>query len=68
MCSTCELRELPPPATRHPRKIPAVTTMGSDRANPGALNPNRPNGGPKAQAIEQKHQAGRPLICYNIVF
>jgi hypothetical protein len=48
--------------------VSGVTTMGSDRANPGAPNPNRPNGGPKAQAIEQKHQPGRPLICYNVVF
>jgi hypothetical protein len=45
-----------------------VTTMGSDRATPGAPNPNRPNGGHKAQAIEQKHRPGRPLICYNVVF
>jgi hypothetical protein len=45
-----------------------VTTMGSDRADPGAPNPNRPNGGPKAQAIEQKHRPGRPLMCYNVVF
>ena len=35
-----------------------VTTMGSDRENPGA-----PNGG--AQAVEQKHW---PLTCYNVVF
>ena len=46
-----------------------VTTMGSDRANPGAPNPNVPNGGPEAQAVEQKHwPAGRPPICYNVVF
>jgi hypothetical protein len=25
-----------------------VTTMGSDRENPGAPNPNGPNGGPQA--------------------
>jgi hypothetical protein len=25
-----------------------VTTMGSDRENPGATNPNGPNGGPRA--------------------
>jgi hypothetical protein len=45
-----------------------VTTMGSDRVTPGAPNPIRPNGGHKAQAIEQKHRPGRPLICYNVVF
>jgi hypothetical protein len=28
-----------------------VTTMGSDRANPGAPNQNGPNGGPQAQAV-----------------
>ena len=39
-----------------------VTTMGSDRANPGAPNPNGPNGGPQAQAVEQKHWPGS-LIC-----
>jgi hypothetical protein len=44
-----------------------VTTMGSDRANAGAPNPNGPNGGPKAQAVEQKHWPG-PLICHNVVF
>jgi hypothetical protein len=44
-----------------------VTTMGSDRANPGALNPNEPIGGPQTQAVEQKHWPGRPLICYNVV-
>jgi hypothetical protein len=42
-----------------------VTTMGSDRANPGAPNPNGPNGGP--QAVEQKLWPG-PLICHNVVF
>ena len=40
-------------------ELSGVTTMGSDRANPGAPNPNRPNGGPKAQAIEQKHRPAR---------
>jgi hypothetical protein len=44
-----------------------VTTMGSDRANPGAPNHNGPNGGPQAQAVEQKHWPG-PLICHNVVF
>jgi hypothetical protein len=44
-----------------------VTTMGSDRANPGAPNPNGPNGGPQTQAVEQKHWPG-PLICHNVVF
>jgi hypothetical protein len=44
-----------------------VTTMGSDRANPGAPNQNGPNGGPQAQAVEQKHWPG-PLICHNVVF
>ena len=44
-----------------------VTTMGSDRDNPGAPNLNGPNGAPQAQAIEQKHWPG-PLICYNVVF
>jgi hypothetical protein len=42
-----------------------VTTMGSDRTNPGAPNHNGPNGGP--QAVEQKHWPG-PLICHNVVF
>jgi hypothetical protein len=41
--------------------------MGSDRENPGAPNPNGPNGGPQAQVVEQKHWPG-PLICYNVVF
>jgi hypothetical protein len=45
-----------------------VTAMGSDRANPGAPNPNGPNRGPRAQGVEQKHWPGRPLICYNVVF
>jgi hypothetical protein len=45
-----------------------VTNMGSDRAEPGAPNPNGPNGGPQAQAVEQKHWPGRPLIYYNVVF
>ena len=40
-----------------------VTTMGSDRANPGAPNPNGPNGGPQAQAVKPG-----PLICHNVVF
>ena len=31
-----------------------VTTMGSDRTNPGAPNHNGPNVGPQAQAVEQK--------------
>jgi hypothetical protein len=44
-----------------------VTTMGSDRSNPGAPNHNGPNGGPQAQAVEQKHWP-RPLICHNVVF
>jgi hypothetical protein len=44
-----------------------VTTMGSDRANPGAPNQNGPNGSPQAQAVEQKHWPG-PLICHNVVF
>jgi hypothetical protein len=44
-----------------------VTTMGSDRENPGAPNPNGLNGGPQAQAIQQKHWPV-PLICYNVVF
>jgi hypothetical protein len=44
-----------------------VTTMGSNRANPGAPNPNGPNGGPRAQAVEQKHWPG-PQICHNVVF
>ena len=38
-----------------------VTTMGSDRANPGTPNHNGPNGGPHAQAVEQKHWPG-PLM------
>jgi hypothetical protein len=30
--------------------------MGSDRANPGAPNPNEPKGAPmQAQAVEQKY-------------
>jgi hypothetical protein len=29
-------------------QISGVTTMGSDRENPGAPNPNGPNGGPQA--------------------
>jgi hypothetical protein len=37
--------------------------MGSDRAKPGAANPNGPNGGP--QAVEQKYWPERPLIYYN---
>ena len=45
-----------------------VITMGSDRANRGAPNPNGPNGGPQAKAVEQKHWPGRPLIYYNVVF
>jgi hypothetical protein len=45
-----------------------ATTMGSDRANPGAPNPNGPNGGPQAQAIEEKHWPWGPLIGYNVVF
>jgi hypothetical protein len=44
-----------------------VTTMGSDRANPGAPNLNGPNGGPQAQAVEQKQWPG-PRICLNVVF
>ena len=28
--------------------ISGITTMGSDRENPGAPNPNVPNGGPQA--------------------
>jgi hypothetical protein len=44
-----------------------VTTMGSDRENLGAPNPNGPNGGPQVRNIEQKHWPG-PLICYNVVF
>jgi hypothetical protein len=47
--------------------ISGVTTMGSDRENPGANNPNGLNGGPQAQAIQQKHWPG-PLICYDVVF
>jgi hypothetical protein len=47
--------------------ISGVTTMGSDRANPGAPNQNGPNGGPQAQAVEQKHWPG-PLICHNVIF
>jgi hypothetical protein len=42
--------------------------MGSDRAKPGAPNHNELNGGPQAQAVEQKHWPGRPLIYYNVVF
>ena len=34
-----------------------VTTMGSDRADPGVPNPIGPNGGPQAQAVEQKQIA-----------
>jgi hypothetical protein len=49
------------------KKDSGVTTMGSDRANPGAPNHNGPNGGPQAQAVEQKHWPG-PLICHNVVF
>ena len=33
--------------------ISGVTTMGSDRANLGAPNPNGPNGGHRPQAVEQ---------------
>jgi hypothetical protein len=44
-----------------------VTTMGSDRANPGAPNHIGPNVAPQAQAVEQKHWPG-PLICHNVVF
>jgi hypothetical protein len=47
--------------------VSGVTNMGSDRANPGAPNHNGPNGGPQAQAVEQKHWPG-PLICHNVVF
>ena len=47
--------------------ISGVTTMGSDRENPGAPNHNGPNGGPHAQAVEQNHWPG-PLICHNVVF
>ena len=50
-----------------PIHVSGVTTMGSDRANPGAPNHNGPNGGPQAQAVEQKHWPG-PLICHNVVF
>jgi hypothetical protein len=42
-----------------------ITTMGSDRANPGAPNHNELNGAPQAQTVEQKLWPGRPLICYN---
>ena len=52
----------------HINKSPSgVITMGSDRVNPGASNQNGPNGGPQAQAVEQKHWPG-PLICHNVVF
>ena len=43
-----------------------VTTMGSDRVNPGPPTPMGQMGGP--QAVEKKHWPGRPLICYNVVF
>jgi hypothetical protein len=43
-----------------------VTTMGSDRANPGAPNHNEPNGGPQARAVEQKHWPGQGCIKYFI--
>jgi hypothetical protein len=43
-----------------------VYLYGLGRANPGAPNPNGPNGGPQGQVVEQKHWPG-PLICHNVV-
>ena len=48
-------------------RLSGVTTMGSDRENPGAPHPQWAKWGPQAQAIDQKHCPG-PLICYNVVF
>jgi hypothetical protein len=42
-----------------------VTAMCSDRGPP---TPMGQNGGPQAQAVEQKHWPGRSLIYYNVVF
>jgi hypothetical protein len=51
------------------KAVSGKTTVGSDRANPGAPNPNGPNAPPpQAQAVEQKHRPGRPLVSYNVVF
>jgi hypothetical protein len=39
--------------------------MGSDRANPGAPNLNGPNGGPQAQAVEQKQWPGYVTMSFS---
>jgi hypothetical protein len=40
---------------------------GLGQGEPGAPNPNGPNGGIQDQSVEENHWS-RPLICHNVVF